>query len=375
MNSFVLLVPGALTSLLIFLLSSNKLLPHQENTTVFILNLLQIQMLGITIAKYGADQVILAKLTTNNRTSITQLFLKRVLPLALIFSIVVAYIKGNIYFVYFLALLPMEVFSVITAIELSVSRKFFKASFVTLLGYPLTLITLFFVGYSKILSNNAVFTVFFIGSALKFIICLILRNRGKEEDILIMSYLLPLQQVGNFLMFRFDQLIIASGLFGFLFVNHLSVNNYLFLAKFPEVTSGIIVALAPIVYKKLGDKKMFSIKTVFSSRLLLIIAGLTFVTQIAIYALFLHPENFLSLFIYLPFTLITILILPANLVTYVLLKRSDIRRINYFNIVSCVIGVVIVTVALLLKNVLVFCYAVPAILFSYIFLFSRWHKQ
>lgn len=298
-NSFILLVPGAFTSLLIFLLSSNKLLPHQEEITVFILNLLQIQMLGITIAKYGADQVILSKLTANNHARVNEFYLKRVLPLALIFSIVVAYLKGGIYFPYFLFLLPMEVFSVVTAIELSISRKFTKASLVTLLGYPLTLTILFFIGYSQTLSENTVFAIFFISSVLKFIVCLILRNRGKEEDIVIMSYLLPLQQVGNFLMFRLDQLIIASGLFGFLFINQLSVNNYLFLAKFPEVTSGIIVALAPIVYKKLGDKEAFSIKNLLSNKLLLIISGLAFLMQILTYTLLLHPANFF-VFNYLP---------------------------------------------------------------------------
>lgn len=375
LNSLILLVPGALTSLLIFVLSSNKLLPHQQTVTVFVLNLLQIQMLGITVAKYGVDQIILSKLNRNNRISIKQFYSKRVIPLSIIFSIGIAYLKGISYLLYFVLLLPMEVFSIVTAIELSISRKFTSSSFITILGYPFILILIWLVNIFQPLTEEKIFTLFFTGSIIKFMAAILLRNKGKKEDIAILSFLLPLQQVGNFVMFRLDQLLIASGLFGALFLNDLSVSKYLFLAKFPEVASGIIVALAPIVYKKLGDKEHFSITMLFKNKHLLFYAASIFVVQIIVYIIFLQSQQASAFLIYLPFILTTLLILPANLVTYVLLKHSDIIKINFLNIVSCIAGTLILCISLLLHNAAIFCYIIPIILLCYLLLFNKWCRK
>lgn len=374
-NSFILLIPGALTSLLLFLLSSNKLLPNQQEITVFTLNLLQIQTLGIIIAKYGVDQIILSRLNRNNHIRLKQFYSKRVIPLSIIFSLAIAYLKGLSYLLYFILLLPMEVFSTITVIELSISRKFKLSSFISFLGYPLILISIWITAKFGFLSENLVFCIFFFGSVIKFIACISLRNKGRKEDIAVLSYLMPLQQVGNFLMFRLDQFLIATGLASMLFLSTISVNEYLFLAKFPEITSGVIVALSPILYKRFGDKQDFSISMLLKNKQLLFFAAVAFVVQILVYVIFLKPQQPLDIMIYFPFMLTTLLILPANLVTYVLLKHSDLIKINFLNAVSCIAGSLVLCICLFFRTAVVFCYIIPVILFSYIMLYSKWYRK
>ena len=370
-NYFLLLFPGAVSALLIFLISSNRLLPNNKDCTLLLLKFLSIQTLGITIVKYGIDQIIISCLQPYGRTATDSFFKKRVLPLTLIFCAVTAFLKGWIYAFSLLLILPMEVMAIIVTIELSVSNRIKYASLLTLLGNPLVFMLTFIAYRSGFLSETMIFIFFTSSSLSRVIFSLFIRNKGDKNEIAILSYHIPLQQVGNYFMFRLDQLIISSSLVIAFLGNQSLMIRYLFLAKFPEVTSGVIVSLAPILYKRLGDQTEASLKKLFKDPLFLLISIGICISQIIVCLfIFKSHDTSNSLLLLLPFVLSSLLILPANLVTYILLKNAKVYKINILNGISVIIGVILAGISLLSNNIYIFCMVVPVQLLIYIILFQ-----
>jgi len=370
-NSFLLLFPGALSALLIFLISSNWLLPNNKDCTLLLLKFLSIQALGITIAKYGIDQIIISCLEPNGRTATNSFFKKRVFPLTLLFCAIVFFLKGWLYAFSLLLILPMEVMAIIVTIELSVSDRIRYASLLTLLGNPLVFILSYFVYRSGFLSETMIF-IFFVSSSLsRLIFSLLLRNKGNKNEIAILSYHIPLQQVGNYFMFRLDQLIISTSLVIAFLGNQSLMIRYIFLAKFPEVASGVIVSLAPILYKRLGDRTEASLKKLFKDPLFLLLSICICICQfIVCLFIFKSHDTGNNLMLLLPFVLSSLLILPANLVTYVLMKNATIYKINILNGISIIAGIILAGISLLSNNIYIFCMVVPVQLLIYILFFQ-----
>ena len=369
-NYFLLLLPGGLSSLLIFLLSSNRLLPNRSDLTLLILNLFQLQMLGITIVKYGIDQAILSRLRPGNFIKTSHLYKQRVIPLLILFCGVIGYLKGWRYSLYFLAILPMEVLSLIITVELNISAKYKRGAFLTFLGYPLAFLSIFLVGFLGLLSLNTIFIILFSSSLLRLLYALTHRNKAGKEDIAIMSYHIPLQQIGNFFMFRFDQLLIAWGVCATLFIKNFSASQYLFLAKFPEMSGGIIVGLAPILYKRFADDESFSLSSLLKDKFFIFISLAIIIFQLAINFLFLQPQNIgASLLLYLPFILGTLLFLPTNLITYRFIKEVQIGKINWLNLLSILTGIILFSISLICHNPYILSLIVPCQLLTYILCF------
>src|SRR6202007_648702 len=107
-------------------------------------------------------------------------FKKRVLPLTLIFCAVIAFLKGWIYALSLLLILPMEVMSIIVTIELSVSNRIKYASLLTLLGNPLVFILTYFAYRSGFLSETMIFIFFTTSSLIRVTLSLFIRNKGDK---------------------------------------------------------------------------------------------------------------------------------------------------------------------------------------------------
>jgi hypothetical protein len=373
---FMLLLPGALSSLLIFLISSNRLFPASKDYTLSLLNFYQIQMLGITIAKYGIDQMVISRLKPGHRTTTNSFFLQRVFPLTLLFCLVIGFIKGWMYSAFLALILPMEVMSILISVEWSVSNRIKFTSLLTFLGNPLAFILAYTAYKHNLLSLNLMLACFLSSSLIRIIIALIFRNKGDKTAIAILSYHVPLQQVGNYFMFRLDQLIIAMSLGIYFFANKPLITHYLFLAKFPEVASGVIVSLAPIIYRQLGDRTNASLKKLFKNKFFLLLSIGICSCQLIVLLLFKNPGMSGNTLLFFPFVLSSLLILPANLVTYVLLKNAEVPKINLLNLISIVAGLLIFGLVLLCNNIYIFSLIVPIQLLVYIIFFQvLYYKQ
>lgn len=375
-NFFLLLLPGAISSILIFLISANRLFPNNKDYTLSLLNFYQLQMLGITIAKYGIDQIVIARLKPNDHTNTNTFFKHRVFPLALLFCIIIGFIKGWIYAAFLALIIPMEVFSILITVEWSISNRIKLTSLLTILGNPLAFILAFIAYKQNLLSVDIMFACFLISSFIRIILAFIYRNKGAATGIAILSYHVPLQQVGNYFMFRADQVIIAMGLGISFFVNRSLITQYLFFAKFPEVASGVIVTLAPILYRRLGDQTEASLQKLFKDKLFLLISISICICQLIV-SLFLFRQHAVhnDVLLFLPFVLSSLLILPANLVTYVLFKKAQVFKINILNLISCIIGLLIFGLVLLCNNIYIFSLIVPVQLLIYIIFFQFFYYK
>jgi hypothetical protein len=370
-DSFLLLFPGALTAILIFAIASNRLFPNNKDCTLFLLNLFQLQMLGITLVKFGIDQIIISRLQPGGRSTIDVFFKQRVFPLTLLFCIVIGFIKGWIYAAFFALVLPMEVLYILVSTELSVSNRIKLSSILTLVGYPLVFILAYIAYTQNRLSDNIIFACFFVAALLKMVLSFAFRNKGAKAEIALLSYHIPVQQTGNYFMFRFDQLVIALGLTISFFSNKPLIMYYLFLAKFTEVATGVIVGLAPILYRKLGDQTGASFKKLFASKYFLLLSGGICIWQVTVSLFLFKPGNMHSdILLFLPFLLSSLLVLPANLVTYSLLKMAAVQKINRLNLGSCAIGLTVFCFVLLTNNIYIFSLIVPIQLLVYIILFQ-----
>jgi hypothetical protein len=370
-DSFLLLFPGALSAFLIFLIASNRLFPNNKDCGLFLLNLFQLQMLGITIVKFGIDQIIISRLKPGNRSIIDVFFKQRVFPLTVLFCIIIGFIKSWMYAVFFALVLPMEVLYILVSVELSISNRIKLSFILTLVGYPLTFILAYIAYTQNILSVNIIFACFFVTSFIKMVLSFVFRNKGPKEGIAILSYTIPLQQIGNYFMFRFDQLIIALGLSISFFSNKPLIMYYLFLAKFTEVATGVIVSLAPILYRKLGDQTEASLKKLFANKYFLLISCCICIDQILVSLfLFKPPNRNNDILLFLPFLLSSLLILPANLITYNLLKKAAVQKINRLNFISCFIGLCVFGLVLISNNIYIFSLIVPIQLLVYVILFQ-----
>jgi hypothetical protein len=138
-NSFLLLIPGVITSLLIVFISSGRWSFLSRENATWLIQIIHLQMLGITICKFGADQIGFALLQNNLNEGIEvrSLFIKRSLPLAIIFGLVISYFTNVITAFCLLISILFEVFNIITIVEHSALRNFKKSFFTTISWLPL----------------------------------------------------------------------------------------------------------------------------------------------------------------------------------------------------------------------------------------------
>ncbi|MES2430050.1 MAG: hypothetical protein V4556_03875 [Bacteroidota bacterium] len=216
-------------------------------------------------------------------------------------------------------------------------------------------------------SPKTVLSLFLISTFIRLIIAFFVRNRGEKEAVAELSYYVPLQQVGNFFIFRLDQVIIAFLISISLFADQEQVGYYLFFAKFPEMVGSVIVAMAPLIYKRLADKLNFSFSRLFSDKLFLFISiGLCF-SQILICFFIFKPaniENNVQLFI--PFLFSTVFILPVNLIIYIYYKDGNLYKLNVLNGISIVSGLLMLILSVVLKSSTLFSIIIPFQLFIFI---------
>lgn len=359
-GSFALLLPGVITSLLLFLISSNRLLPNNIDCTIFTLNLIQLYMLGITIVKYGIDQVVLSRLQEGASTELKEFFSKRVLPLTIIFSLIIAIIKGWMHGLFFLIALPIEVFIIIVSVELSINKQYSLSSIIKLMGYPFFLSMIFIADKLNHVSPRTILIIFVSIVIARGLMAYRVRRNQQRLPVAILSYQIPLQQISNFFLFRADQIIIATGL-GIYFLGDTNfVGNYLFLAKFPEAAAGIIVGLGPIIYPYMSNLMDKSLTDLLKNRVFILLSFSLLITQVLISLYIFKPvETVTNYLLFLPFAVTSLLTIPVLLVIYILIRETRIALINQLNLVSAIVGLLVFGISLYINNIYVFSCIIP----------------
>lgn len=339
--------------------------------TFILLNISQLLSLGITISKYAADQMVLSRLNPGEKAATRVFFFKRVLPLALLFSIFLFYSNGMSTAAALFVCMPLEVFTMIVILELNVSGKYLTTLKINILGYPL-IFTLYIAGLHFFhLQQYQILLIFIFSSCLRILAAFYYRSaKVLQEDVLVKSAYVPLQQAGNYLLFKSDQVMIASNLLQTSVFRFSLPVDYLFFSKFSEVFSGIATSLGPILAKfKKNESEQISMKPLLRNRSFLAINLLAVLVRVAVSLLLLQNLDLLHLSMLIPFTLVTILIVPVNIINYELYRRNDLHISNQHNFICLLLGLILLFTSVFFKSPLFFACMVPLQLLTYILLY------
>lgn len=345
-NSFLLLIPGVITSLLIVFISSGRWSFLSRENATWLIQIIHLQMLGITICKFGADQIGFALLQNNLNEGIEvrSLFIKRSLPLAIIFGLVISYFTNVITAFCLLISILFEVFNIITIVEHSALRNFKKVFLQQLVGYPFLLLLVLICSINFKLSKNEIAILLPVVTAIKFLISKKIRFSFNRFQPTLLHYGVPVQQISNFFLFKFDQILLSSILLKFTLFNdaNYNINEFVYFTKYPELITGILTGLWSLYINDFSSeftKNAVSFCKKNNLFLILLLLGIL-VVGIVHFTLGVFSINYIFLLYGLCF-INCILILPVNLISFQLMKLNKINSINKLSLSALLVGIII----------------------------------
>lgn len=372
-HSLFLVAPGGITALGLFLFASGRFNPLLHEDQAFFLILMQLQALGITIAKFGLDQVIFSRLGINEYVALSAFFKKRVIPLVIIYSLLLAifYTSWNVSLLFSITL-PLEVYGIILITEHNINRRFNRSFVLMLTGYPLVFTCLaaaWFLGI--IIHRNSLLFIFLASALIKSVLATYFRVKQTRRDEADYSLQIPVQQVTNIWMFRSDQLLIATHLYSAGMGNVLSLTSYLFLAKLPEISGAFLAYLSPILYKRFENNIVyFSLRRILEDWFFWLINAGIILAFLVVYLFFDTNQAEDRWIFYLPFLFHCLLVLPANMTTYMRFKSVSLGQNNFQSMLAIVAGVLVVIIAIRMESPFLFALSMPVQLLMFIALYQ-----
>lgn len=379
-NGFLLLIPGLLSSLAIVLISSGKWHFIPKEVSLRLLQLIQFQMLGLTICKFGIDQTGFALLykQPGSNLLIKDLFTKRVIPLAILYSIVISFFVGYLSAIVLCINLSLEVFALVVIAELNIAKGFKKISIIMLGGYPFLFAIVLSYSLFETPSFVTICVVFLTASVLKFIVSYRLRFKSETFVLPILDVYVVYQQFLNYVLFRGDQILIFSALFSAFWFsdNNFSRSSLVYLTKYPELINGLLTAVWVLYLPQLTKDFTSSFKLFLGNNklfLFVLIAGICSVG--IIHYLFGHISYWHPILLYTIFFLNIVLGIPVNMVTFHLLKEGRVKKIVQISVSSLLIGLLLFFISFYFQNSWFFVSIVPCQLLMYLSIFLFWKKE
>lgn len=322
------------------------------------------QSLGITIARYGADQMILTRLMPGNISELKQFFIKRVFPLSLAFCIFFIFNYRHVISLTFLLGIPMEVYVIISILELNVSKKYYYSLGLNLLGYPLIFILYILFSIHTTLSIDHILLIFLASSSIRFLLAFLARrNNKKQNDVYILSNYVPVQQFTNYLMFKADYLILSSHLMKTSLFSFVLPNDYFFYTRFTEIYTGVTTSLAPVIAQK--QKGENGEPSIIKNKAYLGIVSLFLIVQIVASLILLRNIDTLHILLLIPFAITTFLIVPVNMINYNFYRNNNVKTSSKINIFSFFIACIFILANVFFKLPLLFAFIVPVQLVAF----------
>jgi len=311
--------------LILSLLVSGRLRVLDPSSSVFMVSMLQWINLGVTVAKVGLDIYIYTAVTRNNAIhfDLAPFVLRFTIPAAALVGIVSAATFGFVNSIGCFVCIVLESISIILIAEKTARSQYGGAALLALLRFPLLAVCLFVMPNSRPLTVLSILTV---TSLLRTIVAGSSRTRMGPHSQSV-RYVVTLQSALlyplNFLLFKSDQLALP-------FIAHSGgaaalAAKYAFLCKWPEVVSSVTSLIGAPLYPKLYcEPAERPLQWLRRNRLgigLLAAFGLAVLAGTGAYvALWAGAPIRTSLIV--PYALQAMLILPANLAAYSLLRAD-----------------------------------------------------
>jgi hypothetical protein len=370
-------MPGFLYALFSLSLSSNRVMPEKAVTHLLLLNIIQLFSFGVTIAKYAADQMVLARLAPNETAQTRNFFISRVLPISFIYSSILFFTNGWATATMLMICLPIEVLVIITVVELNISKRFLKALLVSMAGYPLIFISYLMLSAFYALTKEHLLLLFVVVTAIKAMVVLLVKKRKQnQKNIMLVSPQVPVQQGANYLLFRSDQVLIATNVIAAPTVSIVVPNDYLFYAKMVDLYSGVATSMGPLLSQNHHPVTgAISYKTMLQKTPYKKIIFLAVVVQVILITVFLKKMDTLHLLLLIPTALSTLLIVPVNMINYEYFRNGNLKLVNKINLYCLLLGSFFFIANIFIKSTLVFACMVPVQLFAFVLFHNLLNKK
>ena len=382
-----LLGSGVVSALALTIVTSNRWNLLDPGVGVTLVLFLQWQILGLTLTKMGIDQIIFAAVTENPRQRPTARahMLRRALPLGVLFSVLVAVVFGPWYGLACLCSLVLDTHAILLLADLNARERYTEVMFASLLNYPLFFLLVFGLQAAwRPVTTGIVLVLFVLTSVTRWV--WLTFHRSAPSTFQIISYqgtaLTGAVPLLNFLMFRVDQVLLGTTFVTTLVATVRSdfARQLLFLGRYQEVLAGGLAMLTGLVYPRLYIKYPFTVRTLLTTAArrwwvvgayILAVGG-----SLAAYSLLWRGSPLLPILL-ASGALSALLILPANVLTYSMIRQDHVRGLVRSLAVVVAAGLGTIAVSYLFAAPMIFVVAVPLQLAAFVLLaLSRhWTRQ
>ncbi len=334
------------------------------DTAIFLLLFVQWQTFWLTVAKCGLDHVVFATVGSDPtvRYDLRAPLKRYIIPLGCIAASIAVLLFPGWAAAAIGVSIVCDAYSLVVCSDLNARARFTESSIANLLNYPL------FFGCVAALSSVGragrveVIAAFVLTSVIR---ALWLRGlpRGRGRVVPTAQLWVAAQQVGNYGLFRADQLLLAVGtLRHYVAAEPQFVAAYLFLAKLPELAAGVFNAAGAVLFPLTsrdtrGASRLTNRALAVSAGIALLIIG---ISAVVVYLRLWNSPGEIPWRCALPFALHVALILPVNAGTYMMLSRGFASGLLRFIAVSLCAGAAVVVVVIVSRNAMVLAWVVPA---------------
>ncbi len=378
-----LLGSGVFATIGLVLIASNRWSILSAEDVVFILLFFQWQVWGLTICKMGTDQTVFALVTSKPGCTLGlgRFMALRSIPLVLGFTLLMAVVfNGLVAAIAGLSIL-LDVAASIMSSELNAHQKFRITATANLLNYPLFFLLLLVFSFWMSLDRNLTLLLFLSSSIIRFVWLAGFHRKTRGNEVIVSQIVLEmgLQQAMNYLLFRFDLIIISVSLkLGEMGMSDHIANQYLYLAKYPELISKAVMYAGFVLFPVLFIQKPIrrKIQKVRINRQLLVLAGycLAVLAGSMLYIFLWNQPEELNRSWIIPFAVHGLFVMPVNLLTYSMLRQGHIRRINRNLVISLTLAALLTVGMFFTRSTTLLLWLVPVQLgiFTLQGLFCSW---
>lgn len=335
-HSLKLLASGILTSFAFILISSGRLDFIDSKESIRLILFTQYQMIGLTVVKFGMESLFYARFLNDPFEKFNPLryIYKFGIFVILLFSLFIFWIEKDVLkgIVVFFTLF-FDVYSIFTIVQVGARNKYGKVLLLNLLSYPLFFGLFFTFKYFNFFESFSFLYLFLLCAFVRFLVAFkIYKNINVAEVDYDVEYGVGVQQVLNYVLFKGDQIVFSLGttlVFFYSYTND-ELDKYLFLTRFPELISGVLVSLVFLYGANFSIANRNDFFKVISKYKLLL--GLYFIALLLLFIIYCFlwkmPQE-LKMLDVIPYFIVSIAIFFVNMITLGMMKSNKIKLLIY----------------------------------------------
>ena len=370
-SSLKLLGSGLFTTIGFVILASGRIYTIEDDISLFVLLFVQFQMIGLTISKFGLDNLIFAKYIADNNYKIDPVeYIKRFGIYLILLFCTISYFTFNFessIFLFFL--LIFDTFSILSLIQIAARGNYNSTLISNFLSYPLFFLLFFGISFFYSLTKTQILFLLVLCSFLRAISSFYnFKFIRQPNSNLSFDYKIGLQQILNYVIFKTDQIIFSFGVISALVFNYndLDLKKFIFLSKFPEIVSGIMVSLAVLYTPSLYINSKEKYLSVFSKyKNFILLAILIASLGMFFYSFLWKGDDVISVYLLLPYLVHVLLIIVVNMITVGFLMDQKINNLIKNLVFSITAGLVTLFIVFVFQITNGILWAIPIQLLTF----------